>query len=734
MSDTTVRIILTGQSSGLSAANASAEASLKKLEGQAARTQSATNNLTASQRQLQQQMRQVEPQITDIVTSLYSGQAPLTVLIQQGGQLRDMFGGIAPAGRALASVLTLANVAFFAAAAGAGTLVAALYAGHKQSEAFSNAMSLTGRAAGITEGQFNSLIESVAKAGNTTVGSARDIAQALVASGRVGGAALESMAIAAARVAEVSGKSTEDVTGDFVGMANGVTEWAITHNKSWNFATAGQIDYIRQLEKTGQKQQAMIEVSNLVTKANENQITNLGYLERAWNGMGRAISGALDLMQSWGRKDTFEEKMSAYRDSLTAAQRGLDEANRTGQTDRVKSEWQAAVNAANRRVRDLEIEIADGNKRAGNRGVFAREQQAVIEQRAADLKRPAGAKGDPEREYQQMVKSVLANRATSLSSIEHAGYEAATRAAADNMAKSAQEAQRRNDQALDFGLQLQDQTAQLNAGLIKDDRERGNTLIELDRALMQARLDELAAYGTDVTAAQDALNANIVARTAQLNEQLKPQWLKMIEGFQDTTAVIQRGWDNMGTYLVQSGENAFAQWASGAEVSGKKVAQGLLAELARMQYQQFIGSATSGGSGGFVNMLASFFGGGSGNPSSSSFVGPPAYAKGGAFPGGTGLHAFANTVVTRPTTFAFAKGQGLMGEAGPEAIMPLKRDSSGRLGVVSAGGAGGMQLSFPTTINIDSRSDAGQIAQMVAGAMAQTEKRVYRTLKDRGIA
>lgn len=62
------------------------------------------------------------------------------------------------------------------------------------------------------------------------------------------------------------------------------------------------------------------------------------------------------------------------------------------------------------------------------------------------------------------------------------------------------------------------------------------------------------------------------------------------------------------------------------------------------------------------------------------------FAKGGVF-GAGGVHAFANggafsnSIVSKPTLFKFANGTGLMGEAGPEAIMPLSRDRSGRLGV-----------------------------------------------------
>ena len=55
-------------------------------------------------------------------------------------------------------------------------------------------------------------------------------------------------------------------------------------------------------------------------------------------------------------------------------------------------------------------------------------------------------------------------------------------------------------------------------------------------------------------------------------------------------------------------------------------------------------------------------------------VGLMKFAKGGAF---------TNSVVDSPTMFKFAQGAGLMGEAGPEAIMPLKRDNNGNLGVRS---------------------------------------------------
>lgn len=85
------------------------------------------------------------------------------------------------------------------------------------------------------------------------------------------------------------------------------------------------------------------------------------------------------------------------------------------------------------------------------------------------------------------------------------------------------------------------------------------------------------------------------------------------------------------------------------------------------------------GSGGFTN-----------DAGGTELAGSLGFAKGGSF--GAGAQAFAkggtftNSVVSSPTLFKFAKGTGMMGEAGPEAIMPLKRNANGVLGVEAGGG------------------------------------------------
>lgn len=101
-----------------------------------------------------------------------------------------------------------------------------------------------------------------------------------------------------------------------------------------------------------------------------------------------------------------------------------------------------------------------------------------------------------------------------------------------------------------------------------------------------------------------------------------------------------------------------------------------------------LGMTGSGGGGGGVNYSLSS---GSNNLPSMGGGQGLRLAQGGAFDYGIQAFAkggaFTNSIVDSPTLFKFAKGTGLMGEAGPEAIMPLKRDGQGNLGVRTDGSA-----------------------------------------------
>ncbi|HCA5737740.1 TPA: phage tail tape measure protein [Citrobacter freundii] len=130
-----------------------------------------------------------------------------------------------------------------------------------------------------------------------------------------------------------------------------------------------------------------------------------------------------------------------------------------------------------------------------------------------------------------------------------------------------------------------------------------------------------------------------------------------------------------------------------------------------------VDSLRSASNSGFFSSIGGMFGAGAGAASGSTPSG--AYnsaasgiklnAKGGAY-ASEGLSAYSNSIVSTPTYFAFAKGAGLMGEAGPEAIMPLTRSADGSLGVRMVGNPGSTSGGGDTIIhqhfNISGNGDA----------------------------
>lgn len=133
--------------------------------------------------------------------------------------------------------------------------------------------------------------------------------------------------------------------------------------------------------------------------------------------------------------------------------------------------------------------------------------------------------------------------------------------------------------------------------------------------------------------------------------------------------------------------DAFADWVSGTKSFSDAftdMANSIIGDLARMMIKQQLFNAISGlgSAGGWTKEYTS----GDVTTYSSPVTHRPLKesAKGNVF-SGPGISSYSNQIVSTPTFFPFAEGVGLMGEDGPEAIMPLTRTKSGNLGVRSEG-------------------------------------------------
>lgn len=264
-------------------------------------------------------LRNVPAQFTDIAVSLQAGQAPLTVLLQQGGQLKDMFGGVGGAAKALGGyVLGLVNP-FTVAAAAVAVLALAYKQGSDEQTAFQNALILTGNAAGTSSQALAQQAQDISKTVGT-VGAAAAVLTQLASSGKIPASQFDMIAIAALKLQEATGIAAEETVKNFEKLAKDPVKYSKELNESLNYLTASQYAQIDALQRQGDAQGA----ANLAEQAYAEALTsranaikeNLGYVETAWKSVTAVAKGAWDAFLDIGREDTLEQKLSKLEKGL----------------------------------------------------------------------------------------------------------------------------------------------------------------------------------------------------------------------------------------------------------------------------------------------------------------------------------------------------------------------------------------------------------------------------------
>lgn len=250
-------------------------------------------------------LRQVPAQFTDIVTSLQSGQAPLTVLLQQGGQLKDVFGGIGPAARALGGyVLGLVNP-FTLGAAALGVLTYGFIKGAQEQTEFARALILTGGAAGVTAGQLGNIAQAVSALSGGTVGRAAELLNSMAAAGLSGANNLQRFAAAAIQLERAGGPAAEETAKAFAELGKAPLAGALKLNEATNFLTRSLVEQIKALEDQGLKTDAARVAQKAYADAVEQRapaiLSQLGVIEQAWLKIKGATKGAGDALFGIGR-------------------------------------------------------------------------------------------------------------------------------------------------------------------------------------------------------------------------------------------------------------------------------------------------------------------------------------------------------------------------------------------------------------------------------------------------
>ncbi|WP_137923953.1 phage tail tape measure protein [Cupriavidus sp. 2SB] len=267
---------------------------LKEIDRNAAggkKVQEALDNVGASARQTAAAMRMVPAQMTDIVTQLAGGQSPLLILTQQGGQLKDMFGGVVPAVRALGTYVVGLINPFTLTAAAAAALGYAFYAGNKEAKEFNNTLALTGNYAGQTASSFQALAQQVSVDANSSFGDARDVLMDLSKSGRYTASEIEGLGNVIIRTSKLSGESLENVSKDYAKLAEDPAKWAAEHNQSMHFMDVATYQHITALQEAGDKHAAIQAVIEAATAQVANaSVKNLSVAGQAWRDLTQTVS------------------------------------------------------------------------------------------------------------------------------------------------------------------------------------------------------------------------------------------------------------------------------------------------------------------------------------------------------------------------------------------------------------------------------------------------------------
>lgn len=716
---------------------------LHDAQAEAYRLWRANNQVAASARdagmsvkQYTAVMRGLPAQFTDIAVSLQGGMNPFTVMLQQGGQIRDMFGSI-PA--ALAGVRTSLGSLLGAVnplTLGVAGLGAALFVGYKAYKSNADAADELEKAHKKLKSGVDLTADALKEMSDKSGQSLSELVSQL---NRVSGDPVKGLRELSDATGDVTAQTYAAATalqesGDKAGaMKLYVEELGRAKTDYKQIAdTFGQneVSWWRQI--ANETQNAISKVREYMVEKNKVKVDDklkakikgattfdLSFME--YSDQGFQTKEQLDKQKKQAEANKAIQKMTL--DTLAESQKATKEMNRNAveSLDRVNKGFLSNISAVDRYKEKLKEAKKDRDNLAKAGMDTSKADQAILglqEKLAAAEKTAAG---HAKKQHETKVKLTEQEK-------ERLRVERAIQRAEEQSAAAAKRRQTEVDRALAKAKEVREA---MLGDLGKSSREK-----ELNKDIAGIRGDNR--YTDDqknalVQSRKDDLEAQKVAMGDLLGG--------MSTGFKDTidqmSDFASQG-ANLAASVMTGINDQFVQLFTTGKASVKDFAVTILSEFTKIATNKAItgllssfggGGGEGGGWGGLFSSIGSIF----------------ANADGGAYGGGN-LSAFSGQVVSQPTAFTFgnkfANGAGLMGEAGPEAIMPLQRGPNGKLGVAAHGGGGGSGgITVNTEVNIQSDgtasatttgdSEAGrQLGDMInAGAL----KVIKQQLKSGGL-
>lgn len=330
--------------------------------------------------QYRQAIRSLPAQFTDIATSIAGGMPLWMVLMQQGGQISDSFGGVgnlfqiikeellgikssadeseeslsenanalaenAEHSRGFLSALTPVRLAMGGLVGGLALLAFAWYKGSSEASEFNKQLILTGNYAGKTTGQLSDLARKISETAGVTTGNAAATLAKVVGSGQFRGNQLEYITTTAAAMEDAVGQSVDKTLANFKKLYDSPSQASEELNRQLHYLSAAQFQYISALERRGDKEAAgevaAKEYSAAEQQRSQQVLDNLGLIDRLVRGVTDTWGAYWDAALGIGRQQTASDQLESVRariknltDSTRPGVFGMGNTGDGGATDR----------------------------------------------------------------------------------------------------------------------------------------------------------------------------------------------------------------------------------------------------------------------------------------------------------------------------------------------------------------------------------------------------------------
>lgn len=539
--------------------------------------------------QYQQAMRQLPMQITDITTSLASGMPIWLVAVQQGGQIKDSFGGWANAGRALVSTINPLTLAIAGITAAIGATVIAAVQGSAETYEYEKAIALTGNSAGVSADRLAQMAKQIDGVSGTQRQAAAALAE-VTAAGKFTADQIQVIATTAVVMENAIGRSVGATVDEFKRLAEEPAAASAALNEQYNYLTLAVYEQIGALEAQGDQAGAAQVAMEALAEAMQSRAIeisgNLGLIESAWQGIKNVAAEAWDAMLDVGRADTLEDKLAAIAQQRQTAMYGVrGDRVGTGIDPALEARLQAEEQGLREQIR-LRDEQAkqEADAAAANREAIAATQERT---KAAD----AFVKG-AEAQLQSLQNLTNVERARrvmqeqNIEATSELGQRMLTAAEATDKQREANQAEadakrlateeqrkataalREQERAAEAALRATEQSVRQQLSYVQGLEEQATKLGMTAAEVRQYELAEKGLAGAMLERAQAALvlidaaeQQRQAAANASTNAGLEAEFLRAAGRETDAALLeIRSKFDGMRTEFEKAGNEAGLAW------------------------------------------------------------------------------------------------------------------------------------------------------------------------------